>query len=133
MDVKEYFKIKNRMTNKCSMNCLNCPLSSSNNGKKLSCPDFENTYPDIAVEIVEKWNKEHPITSNLNEFEKEVEKYIKNTFKDIELNLYCSTGMPNILCGNFNYCDECKKFWNSECKKTVTNETGLNYKKNNII
>ena len=122
MNVKEYFKIKNRMADGCSINCSNCPLSSANNGKKLGCSEFENTYPDIAVEIVEKWNKENPTITNLDVFKKEVEKYIKNTFKDIKLKLYCSENMPYLLCPNFSNCEDCKEFWDSEYKGDGNNE-----------
>ena len=116
MNAKEYLEVRSRMTRGCTIGCLNCPLSNEKNGKGLECPDLENTYPDIAVEIVEKWNKENPTITNLDVFKKEVEKYIKNTFKDIKLKLYCSKNMPYLLCPNFSNCEDCKESWNSEYK-----------------
>lgn len=38
-----------------------CPMGSQNNGKKCGCEMFECEYPEIAVEIVQKWSDEHPV------------------------------------------------------------------------
>ena len=78
MDVLEYFKIKKRMTNKCEMKCDECPLYDKSNTKQLGCKRFEMLYPDEAIKIVEKWEKEHPIITNADKY-KEI---IKETFGD---------------------------------------------------
>ena len=80
MDAVKYFKEKTRMLNslgrkfgKCDgASCLNCPLASMNNGKGLSCSDFEAEYPEEAVAIVEKWAAEHQQKTMLQDF---LEKY----------------------------------------------------------
>lgn len=39
-----------------------------NNGKALSCGDFELEYPEEAVAIIEKWAEEHPQKTILMDF-----------------------------------------------------------------
>lgn len=58
MDIVEYFKEKNRMTQDCSL-CDDCPLGD--NRRDTSCSHFENNYPNEAAAIVEQWAKEHPV------------------------------------------------------------------------
>lgn len=80
MDAVKYFKEKTRMLNslgrksgKCDgASCLNCPLAYMNNGKGLSCSDFEAEYPEEAVAIVEKWAAEHQQKTMFQDF---LEKY----------------------------------------------------------
>ena len=111
MDVLEYFKIKKRMTNKCEMDCVDCPLYSNNN-KQLGCKRFEMLYPDEAIKIVEKWEKEHPIITNADKY-KEI---IKETFGDNLIDV-CDKQVPNFKCSSFTSCDECVEFWSMEYKK----------------
>ena len=116
MDAVKFLKEKDRLTKKCGISCLECRLSESNNKMGIPCYELIKKYPEKHVEIVEKWSEENPSTTNLDIFKKEVEKYIKNTFKDIKLKLYCSENMPYLLCPNFSNCEDCKEFWNSEYK-----------------
>ena len=58
MDIVEYFKEKNRMTQDCSL-CDDCPLGD--NRRDTSCSHFENNYPNEAAAIVEQWAKEHQV------------------------------------------------------------------------
>lgn len=37
-----------------------CELYVESNKKGLSCADYVATYPEEAVQIIEKWAKEHP-------------------------------------------------------------------------
>lgn len=37
-----------------------CGLSFTNNGKRLTCHDFSQAYPEKTDEIVMNWAKEHP-------------------------------------------------------------------------
>lgn len=113
MDALEYFKIKKRMTNKCEMDCVDCPLYHANNNKKLGCKRFETFYPEEAIKIVEEWKKEHPFISNMDKY-KEI---IKETFgDDFEIEI-CGNkpyeNIPDCRCCMMN-CDECIEFWNSE-------------------
>lgn len=68
MTAIEYLKAKARMTNKCGIECYDCPLSFSNNGIGESCRALERNYPEKAVEIVEKWEKLHTAKTRQSEF-----------------------------------------------------------------
>lgn len=52
----------------CKVECINCLLSSYNNGDGICCTDFEMLYPKKAIEIVQKWSDEHPQRTYLTEF-----------------------------------------------------------------
>ena len=68
-----YFIEKSRMTKQqkggaCELNCIDCPLSSFNNGIGIPCVNLESSYPEKAIEIVQKWSDEHPQKTYLSEF-----------------------------------------------------------------
>lgn len=65
---KNYFKEKKRMTGDCKINCENCPISGDNNKTDLICEELENTYPDKAIEIVQRWSDEHQQETRLEHF-----------------------------------------------------------------
>ena len=111
MDAIEYFKIKKRMTNKCEMDCVDCPLYYANNNKKLGCKRFETLYPDEAIKIVEGWDKEHPIVTNMDKY-KEI---IRKTFGDNFIQICFRENVPTCRCRDFN-CSECEEFWGREYK-----------------
>lgn len=48
--------------------CKNCPLYPLNNGTDKSCNLYIKEYPNKAVEIVEKWSKENPQKTILDDF-----------------------------------------------------------------
>ena len=112
MDALEYFKIKKRMTNKCEMDCVDCPLYYANNNKQLGCKRFEMLYPEESIQLVGGWGKEHPFISNVDKY-KEI---IRETFGDNLIGT-CNKQVPNFKCSSFASCDECIEFWNSEYKK----------------
>ena len=76
MDAVKYFKEKRRMLNSLGRKfqrcggvlCSDCPFSNINNGKGLSCSDFEAEYPEEVVAMVEKWAAEHPQKTMLQDF-----------------------------------------------------------------
>lgn len=68
MDAIKFLKEKYRMTKKCSICCADCPLSSEKNPTGLCCGGLQRKYPEIAVDIVEKWSEEHPPETRLTEF-----------------------------------------------------------------
>lgn len=68
MDAIKFLKEKNRMTKKCSIDCSDCPLSSEKNPTGLACGDLQRENPEITVDIVEKWAKEHPQETRLTQF-----------------------------------------------------------------
>ena len=65
MDAVTYLKIEKRM---CEGRCEDCPLSSFHNGTNLMCSTFAHTNPEKAVELVEKWAKEHPLKTYKDDF-----------------------------------------------------------------
>lgn len=71
MEAVMYFKEKSKMTRNCSIACEQCPLSSYNNKRNVSCSVFASNYPEEAVAIVEKWSKEHPRLTNKAKFIKD--------------------------------------------------------------
>ena len=114
MTAIEYLKAKSRMTNKCGIvSCPTCPLGKSNNGEGGSCRNLEGGYPAKAVEIVEKWAKEHPIKTRQSEFLKMFPDSLtdKNGIIDI-----CPMNVNRKhTCNGLIGCDTCcKKFWSEE-------------------
>ena len=114
MTAIEYLKAQNRMTKKCGIDCDKCPLSSRNNEADCACLELEQDYPEKAVEIVEKWAKEHPIKTRQSEFLK--------LFPDAKIDedgllIWCpkafeSEASFHCLC---RICKECrKKYWSEE-------------------
>ncbi|WP_440447759.1 hypothetical protein [Ruminococcus sp.] len=74
---KNYLTEKLRLTKKhkpnddtytCEIACDDCPLSCSNNGMNIPCTNFEKSYPEKAIEIVQKWSNDHPQKTYLSEF-----------------------------------------------------------------
>ena len=57
--IKTYKKICNN-----TAECINCPLTSDNNGTQIPCQDFLRNYPEKAELILKKWLIEHPIKTN---------------------------------------------------------------------
>lgn len=45
-----------------------CPLCAKNNGVGIACVELESSYPEKAIEIVQKWSDEHPPKTYLSEF-----------------------------------------------------------------
>ena len=68
MDAVKYFEIRKRMTKSCSIGCNKCDFGWYNNGIHLNCNDFENEYPEKAVEIAEQWENEHPLKTRAQVF-----------------------------------------------------------------
>lgn len=76
MDAVEYLKTLNRM---CHCECLKCEFRKVRSGIE-TCPVWQRTHPEEAVEIVEKWAKEHPAKTRQGVFleqypETEIDKY----------------------------------------------------------
>lgn len=74
---KNYLTEKLRLTKKhkpnddtytCEIACDDCPLSCSNNGMNIPCTNFEKSYPDKAIAIIQNWSDEHPPKTYLSEF-----------------------------------------------------------------
>ena len=116
MDALEYFKIKNRMTKNCRIDCDECLLGSKYNGRNINCFPLESFYSDEAIKIVEKWEKEHPIITNAEKYEQMMKNLLGDDF-DIEICPTKSHDVPSCACEKMNNCNDCEKFWNSEYRK----------------
>ena len=67
---ENYLKEQNRMTGNCEIDYKDCPISDNNNKTNLPCGEFERTYPDEAIKIVQKWSDEHQVETRLEHFKK---------------------------------------------------------------
>lgn len=112
MDAIKYFKVKVRMTNMCEVGCSKCPLHWNNNGKNVSCLCLEKMYPELAVEIVEKWEKENPLKTYLSVL---LEKFPYTKMTCDGLPKYC----PRVVFNIDQTCPgtSCKDCWNRECEE----------------
>lgn len=115
---ENYLKEKGRMTNNCTFDCFNCPLSGDNNEKKLDCSDFESIYPLEVIASVQKWSDEHPLKTNLTE----VLKAFPNT--DLSMNSenpgcpdFCPSNLGLKDTGRDNCSIDCSECWNMPIKE----------------
>ena len=88
---ENYLKEKNRMAKNCEIACKDCPLGYVNNQTDLTCEEFENTYPDKAIEIVQRWSDEHQAETRAEHFMK--------MFPNAQLS---DDGRPSICVAYFN-------------------------------
>lgn len=86
-----YFSEKKRMGRQasgvCKLRCTDCPMGMRNNGIGVTCSDFESSYPEKAIAIVQKWSNAHPQKTYLSELLK--------IFPNIPLS---DDGTPKSLC-----------------------------------
>lgn len=116
---ENYFNEKSRMTKRkkngvCEIKCNDCPLNITNNDIGIPCSDFETTYPEKAIEIVQRWSNAHPPKTYLTE----LLKIFPNTpLKD--------DGTPKGIClyelgatslDNCEVDNACAKCWNQPIK-----------------
>ena len=118
MDAVEYLKTLDRM---CHCECLKCEFGKARRGFE-TCPVWQRTHPEEAVEIAEKWAKEHPVKTRQSEFLK--------MFPNVILN---DKGQPSLCaklldttyhrvggCGlDVDICQRCMdNFWGQEVEDT---------------
>lgn len=116
MNAIKYFKEERRMLNslgrisgRCKgVDCKDCPFNRFNSEKTLTCTAFGAEYPEERVAIVEKWSKEHPQKTILQDF---LEKYPNALLDEDEVPVTC--------CHNLGFTQPkdcykiyCKKCWN---------------------
>lgn len=110
MDAVAYWKARNRMTDKCQIGCGNCPLSSYNNGRHVTCKKLILDFTEDYVQIVEKWAKEHPLKTYAQDF---FEKF-PNAPKDYDgTPTSCKKNIYGGICGG-----DCLYCWNSPMEET---------------
>lgn len=112
MDAVKFVKTLGRM---CDAECIKCEFWKRRS-RWESCNAWQKNHPEEAVEIVEKWAKEHPAKTRQSEFLK--------MFPDAPI--YPDTGLVRVspcqvdraLCGNCptgTNCIKCRKaFWLAE-------------------
>lgn len=114
---ENYLKEKARMVQVdssgiCTIKCLDCPISSGNNGRERECLKFERSYPLEAIALVQEWSDEHQEMTSLD--------YLLKHFPNTKLDEdgtpaeICpdSIGLPiadGLICKG-NHVD-CKKCW----------------------
>ena len=112
MNFVDYMKHKARMVKmngrgECTITCESCPIGGLNNGKEMHCLNFEHLYPELAVEIVDKWAKENPIKTYLNTFLKHYPDAVLNNDGSPR---YCLCDLDRNLnkeCASYMSCLEC--------------------------
>lgn len=106
MDAVEFLKTLRRM---CNCECRNCEFGKARSGFE-TCPVWQRTHPEEAVEIAEKWAKEHPAKTRQSEFLK--------LFPGVDADKTdgCLTLNPCIIYPKMR--EECSGKLCHECKKT---------------
>lgn len=119
---ENYLAEKQRMTKKykphdgayiCELDCLDCPLSHSNNGIGEPCFGLETLYPEKVIAIVQKWSDEHPQKTYLSEFLKNYPNALLNDNglpKDV-----CLYNLGLTDCKNDRNCVDC---WNQSIEES---------------
>ena len=114
MDAVEYLKTLNRM---CHCECLKCEFGKARSGFE-TCPVWQRTHPKEAVEIAEKWAKEHPAKTRQSEF---LEQWPDaRIHKEDGLPMASPCDLDDKLMGKCEgiSCPECrKKFWLAEVEE----------------
>lgn len=104
MDAVKYLKERSRMCKNHTC-CSSCPL----NEEARDCRNTEKINPEEAVEIVEKWSKENPQKTILQDY---VEKHPNAPLRE--------SGLPKYVCPNLlgyigmeqGTCPDCLGCWN---------------------
>ena len=106
MNAVKYLKTLRRM---CNCERRNCEFGKARSGFE-TCPVWQRTHPEEAVEIDEKWAKEHPAKTRQSEFLK--------LFPGVDADKTdgCLTLNPCIIYPKMR--EECSGKLCHECKKT---------------
>lgn len=109
MDAVKFLKERKRMCDSYPIICGKCKISEAKDG--LHCYEFQYTFPERAVAIVEKWSEEHP------------QKTIKDDFfeKFPNANKLCD-GIPDVCAAKLGYVSECTYQNCEDCCKECWNE-----------
>lgn len=92
MDAVRFLKEFYRMCGK-YQDCTGCPVKSIRAEKQLSCYGFQHRFPIQVVNAVEKWSKEHPQKTRLDDFKEKFPNFIQNEI-----------GYPQMLPKSLGYC-----------------------------
>ena len=116
MDAIEFMKEKKRMCKSYSGCTDACLLRKPMYENGLTCLGYCFKYPEKAVDIVEKWSKEHPAKTRQSEILKIIpDATIRNGIlitKPCEVNEKIKD-----RCKKYDYCRDCRKeYWLAEIK-----------------
>lgn len=114
MDAVEYLKTLCRM---CHCECLKCEFGKARSGFE-TCPVWQRTHPKEAVEIAEKWAKEHPVKTRQSVFLEQWPDARINEADELPMASPCD--LDGKLVGKCKgiICPECrKKFWLAEVEE----------------
>ena len=110
MDAVKYLKERNRMCDSYNNMCDGCGFGKVPKGNRA-----EDDNPEKAVEIVEKWSKEHPMKTRQSEFLKMFpnadigQGYLNVCPKRIDLNSLTEDECADLRCSDCR-----KKYWLAE-------------------
>ena len=118
MDAVEYLKTLCRM---CHCECLKCEFGKARSGFE-TCPVWQRTHPEEAVEIAEKWAKEHPVKTRQSVF---LEQYPEAELTKDGVITICPIAVSAVHrdenggCVDTNQkCADCRrKFWSAEVEE----------------
>lgn len=107
MDAVRFLKERKRMCNSFGGNsCTGCKIYIKKG--TMMCLEFQGKFPEQTVDIVEKWAKEHPRKTLLQDF---LEKYPKAIIED--------GAFPAACPFQFGYETESEKDKNAYCESTA--------------
>lgn len=109
MNAIEYLKEQKRMCTSYE-DCAICPFCSDNYWQFFACNDFQTEHPEKAVEILEKWSKEHPVKTIKDDF---FEKYPNAKLREEGIPESCAKNLGYKTDCRYGYCVEC---WNTPLK-----------------
>lgn len=125
MTALEYLKERARMTKNCQIVCADCLLFGYHNGTGSGCRIFECEHTKQAIAIVQKWSKEHPRKTLLQDL---LEKYPNaelryNKFPEIcPYSLGYATNKNCCLDTDEQFCSkECEECWNRPLEEEQKN------------
>lgn len=124
MDAVEYLKTIKRMCKLHKPMCWGednhtpCELRIKANAKGMGCGDYAATFSEEAVEIVEKWSKEHPLKTRQSEL---LKMFPRAEQGEDGLVVFCPENFdskiecPSKKGGGYGQCGECRKnYWLEE-------------------
>lgn len=122
MDAVEFFKKKERMCVAFGDTCIDCQIHSKANELGELCSTYVYRYPAEAVEIVERWAKEHPRKTRQSEF---LKMFPRTGLGDDGLVGFCPEDMDSeFVCPRKEYdsegnrCERCRrKYWLEEVEE----------------
>lgn len=112
MDTVKFLKAISRMCKSYESSCNGCPISIEiqRSGDYLDCCGFIKSNIEKVVEVVEKWDKEHPVKTRKSAL---LEIFPTVILSEDGIPIVCPQDMGQIGC--HTTCEECyKEFWMEE-------------------